>query len=453
MILVVSFPDNAHVEAVREHLRVPHAVVDVASFPVASSLSVAHDAAGTSMVWRLPDGTVVDLADVGAVWYRRLRPLGLADDLDETGRLFAWSESTEALTGAWYALDAFWMNHPLADDAAQRKVLQLRLAVEVGLEVPDTLVTNDPDAARAFVERVGPGRVIRKAFRNIAEAPRSTAVVTADDLARVDLVRYAPVIFQGFVESVVDLRVTVVDGEVFAAQIRSDADHQVDYRLGLGTAEVSAHRLPQDLEDRLRELMRRLGVSYGAIDLRLTPDGRYVFLEINPGGEYLFASTRTGQPVPQAIAAALTRRDAEVRAGRGWPGASDLRERYLDAATRGHVLRVDRHRDRGEGVAGGDDPGAVPVQVGPQGVPGPGLQQVHRHGDRHLELVRAGAHHGSRSGTATGTLVLGGVEPEQGAGQLGGGDVHHADVLQDHAQDGTSGRRPRRVLDAWSCCG
>lgn len=434
MILVVSFPDNEHVEAVREHLRVPHAVVDVASFPAASSLSVAHDGGGTSMVWRLADGTVVDLADVGAVWYRRLRPLGLSEDLDDTGRLFAWSESTEALTGTWYALDAFWMNHPLADDAAQRKVLQLRLAVEVGLEVPDTLVTNDPAAARAFVARVGPGRVVRKAFRNISEAPRSTSVVGPAELDRLDLVSYAPVIFQGFVEAVLDLRVTVVDGEVFAAQIRSDANHQVDYRLGLGSADVRAHQLPSDLEDRLRELMRRLGVAYGAVDLRLTPDGRYVFLEINPGGEYLFASRRTGQPVPQAIAAALTRRDSEVRAGRaGGPERSQLRERYLHAATGGHVPGLDRDGDGGERVPTGDLTRAVAVQVGAQRVPGPGLQQAHRHGERHRELVRTGGHDRVTEVDRRG--------------------VGHADVLQGDAQDGTSGRTVRALPVGWSCCG
>ena len=57
--------------------------------------------------------------------------------------------------------------------------------------------------------------------------------------------------------------------------------------------------------------MKMLGVCFGAIDMRLTPDGDHVFLEINPAGEYLFVSQRTGQPIPQAIAAALDRHDAE----------------------------------------------------------------------------------------------------------------------------------------------
>lgn len=438
MIVVVSFPDNAHVDAVREHLRVPHVVVDLADFPVASTVSVATDDAGTSMAWRLPDGQVVDLAEVGAVWYRRLRPLGLSDDLDATGRLFAWSEATETVAGLWYSLDAWWMNHPLADDAAQRKILQLRVAVDVGLAVPDTLVTNDPDAARAFVDRLGPGRVIRKAFRNISEAPRQTAVVGAEELARLDLVRYAPVIFQGFVAAELDLRVTVVDGEVFAAQIRSDADHQVDYRLGLGTADVRAHQLPDEVEDRLRELMARLGVSYGAIDLRLTPQGEYVFLEINPGGEYLFASQRTGQPVPQAIAAALTRGDAAARAGR-----SDLRQRYLDAATRRDVVDLDGHRAGGERVAGGQHAGAVAVQVGPQRVAAPGLQRVEAHGQRHLELV----------GGPVGVAAVGqhGQLDHDGADGHGQG-VGHPDVLQHYPQDSTGSTTGSDRLRHWSCC-
>ncbi|WP_336920936.1 MvdC/MvdD family ATP grasp protein [Aquipuribacter sp. SD81] len=435
MILVVSFPDNPHVEAVVRHLRVPYAVVDVADFPVASALSVATDVTGTSMAWRLRDGRVLDLADVGAVWYRRLRPLGLADGLDDTGRLFAWSESTEALLGMWHSLDAWWMNSPLAEEAAQRKVLQLRVAVEVGLEVPDTLVTNDPAVARAFVERVGPGRVVRKAFRNIPEAPRETAVVGPEHLDRLDLVRHAPVIFQEYVPAVVDLRVTVVDGEVLAAQITSDADHQVDYRLGLGTADVAPHVLPDTVADGLRALMARLGVTYGAIDLRLTPDGRYVFLEINPAGEFLFASERAGLPVPEAIAAALTRADA--RRG-SQPG-----EGHLDPAAGGHVVGVHGHGDGREGVPRGDLAVAGHVEVGAQRVVGPLLQPLRVDGQPHGHLA-------GLLGVVEAGDDVGGVDVD--GRDRRGGDVLPAGVGEDHPKPWT--RVPAMPWGAsWSCCG
>lgn len=311
MILILSFTPNDHVDEVRRHLTAPHEVVDVAWFPAQLGLAFEADAAGSGLVLRLPDGRGLDLADVGAVWRRRIRPYGLDDELvDDTARLFAWSECDEALSGVWHTLPSFWMNSPMADEVAQRKIHQLRVAQAVGLTVPETLVTNEPERARDFVERLGPDRVIRKAFRNIAEAPRQTALVGRDGVARLASVRYAPVIFQRFVSAEADLRVTIVDGDVFAAEIISSPAHAVDYRTGLADATVRPCRLPDAVTDALLRLMQHLGVAYGAIDLRRTPDGDHVFLEINPAGEYLFVARRTGQPIAAAIAAALQRHDA-----------------------------------------------------------------------------------------------------------------------------------------------
>ena len=58
-----------------------------------------------------------------------------------------------------------------------------------------------------------------------------------------------------------------------------------------------AHELPPETAAKLHELMGRLGLTYGAIDLRLTPEGRYVFLEVNPAGQFLYIEQATGQRV------------------------------------------------------------------------------------------------------------------------------------------------------------
>jgi hypothetical protein len=309
LILVVSFHDNPHVEAVREHLTRPAVVFDVADFPSRAQLDVRFG--GQDLIaLTLPEGRTVCAEEVGAVWYRREKPLGLDPSLtDPTSRLFAWSESSEALNGFWRSLDCFWMNPPAADEVGQRKIRQLQVASQVGLAVPETLITNDPARARDFVLAHGPEGVVRKAFRNISEAPRSTSVVTTEDLGRIDDVAFAPVTFQAFVPATLDLRVIVVEDEVFATAIRSAPEFQIDYRPGLASAEFSSYTLPDDVAASLLQLHRRLGLQYGACDFRVTPDGEHVFLEVNPAGEYLFASERTGQPVPQAIAASLDRHD------------------------------------------------------------------------------------------------------------------------------------------------
>jgi hypothetical protein len=107
-----------------------------------------------------------------------------------------------------------------------------------------------------------------------------------------------------------DLRATVDDGEIFTAAFRSEPRYRVDYRAGIASAEVTSYRLPGDVADRLRELMARLGLIFGAVDFRVTPEGEHVFFEVNPAGEYLFVVDRTTLPIPQAIAAALERHAA-----------------------------------------------------------------------------------------------------------------------------------------------
>ncbi len=310
MILIVSFPNNEHVDEVRKHLTVDSIVVDTASFPVSLGLSAAMTRERERMALLLPDGREVCLCKVGAVWYRRISAYGFHPELSHpTARLFAWSEANEALLGLWHSLDCFWMNAPSADEVSQRKIRQLQIARRLGLSIPDTLVTNRPDAARAFVETHGVGRVVRKAFRNIAQAPRETHRLRTEDVRLLDSVRYAPVIFQRFVPAALDLRITVVENDIFAAAVISDPTYAADYRPGLATAKVTRYELPPYVSEKLLELMKFFNLKFGAIDMRVTPDGDHVFLEVNPAGEYLFISRRTEQPIAAAIAAALQRHD------------------------------------------------------------------------------------------------------------------------------------------------
>ena len=163
MILIVSFPDNAHVERVLEHLDRPAIVFDIADFPHRTRLDVRFGAS-VDRISLTPHGREeIPIDQIGAVWYRRVRPIGLDPALtDATSRLFAWSESTEALTGLWHAMECFWMNPPAGDEAGQRKIRQLQVARQVGLSVPETLITNDPAAALEFIAARGEGALFAR---------------------------------------------------------------------------------------------------------------------------------------------------------------------------------------------------------------------------------------------------------------------------------------------------
>lgn len=308
MILIVSFENNEHVRKVTDHLKCDYEIVDMAWFPSRLQMHAYAGNEKDALFFDLPSGRRLALDEVGAVWNRRIKSFTLNSSIvDDTGKMFAWSECNEAMQGLWYALDCYWMNPPAADEIALKKVAQHRVAHRIGLAIPETLVTNGPDEALAFIDKHASTGVVRKAFRNIPQAPRETLMVGPEEVALIDSVQFAPVIFQQFIPAELDLRITIVDGEIFATSFKSDPRYQVDYRSGIGSAQVAPYNLPDDVSCKLLKLMDEFQLKFGAVDFRVTPEGNHVFLEINPAGEYLYASERTRQPIPHAIAAALER--------------------------------------------------------------------------------------------------------------------------------------------------
>lgn len=255
---------------------------------------------------------VFDTDELQVVWWRRPRPYDLDPRLDPSMVSFAYAECHEAMAGMWHSLNVQWVNPPAADEVAHHKPRQLALAARLGLTVPRTLITNDPRAARDFVASLHGQRVIYKTFLAQETQWRETRLVGRAEVDAMESLRLAPVIFQEFVEAKVDLRVTVFGEEVYAAAITvPPGAYEYDYRVDLGAVRIEPASLPKKLESLLVRLVSELGLLYGAIDLRLTPEGEYVFLEINPAGEFLFIEEKSGIPLTSAMADLLTRLDKQ----------------------------------------------------------------------------------------------------------------------------------------------
>jgi len=319
MILILSTHRDEHAQAVQIELSKRGArwqLLDLSEFPQRLGLRMQYDANGHSFMFGCADSGL-DLDDCGAIWWRRPQPPEISPSLTRgSHRQFALNESTEALAGLWHAVDAFWINDPACDYVGQRKAYQLRVAQDIGLTIPVTLITNCSGAATEFVEKHGHDRVIYKAFSALEHEWRETRLLRADEVSLLDNVQYAPVIFQEYIEAGVDLRVTIVGDDLFAAAVHSqDTSYKVDFRIDIANARIEATQLPHNVEVQLHELMHRLGLVYGAIDMRRTPDGRYVFLEINPAGQWLFVEHFSGQPITSTLARLLHDKDSQ---GRPW---------------------------------------------------------------------------------------------------------------------------------------
>lgn len=308
LILVISHPADPHATAVLERLRVAGheaVLVDLSDLPHRAALSIDYADGPAPVVQYHRDGAdPLDLTTATAAWWRRPQAADVSMMADRHVLHFAMGEWHQATAGLWQLLDhARWMNDPVRDDVASRKAFQLRVARECGFRTPRTLMTSDADRARAFIAANGMERTVFKTFSCTHQIWRETRAVRASDIEVLDSVRLAPVIFQEYIEGGVDVRVTVVGGQVFPMAIDvSGSDYPVDFRMSLGDADCRPIELPSGPAAALRMLMGRLGLAYGAVDFRLTPTGEFVFLEINTAGEFLFVEQRSGQPITRAVA-------------------------------------------------------------------------------------------------------------------------------------------------------
>ena len=310
-ILVVSHAGDDHLEPVVGALRrLGHepAVFDLADYPTKTAIALSYgDGDGDPLWLELADGRMFDLSRCRSAWWRRPMPFTIDPAITDRGKAsWVFNECHEAISGLWSALDVTWVNPPQATEAAMMKSWQLRVAASVGLEIPRTLITNSPREAKEFVTAVGVNRTVYKAFSATIENWRETRVLREPELELLDAVQYAPVIFQEYVPASVDLRVTLIGDEVFPAAIHSqDLEYTVDFRMHLDTVRMEPATLPGSVVAALYRLLDRMNLRYGAVDMRRTPDGRYVFLEINPAGQWIFVEEKTGQPMTDAMARLL----------------------------------------------------------------------------------------------------------------------------------------------------
>jgi glutathione synthase/RimK-type ligase-like ATP-grasp enzyme len=253
----------------------------------------------------------IALEEVMGVWFRRPAPVELDAHLSEGTLAFARTESEEALSGLYRALDdRRWVSRPDHIAAASHKIHQLRLARHLGFEVPLSLVTNDPGEALRFFEECGREMIYKPMrFVMITDDSGGEHGIYATRIGRDDLeqhlesVRLTPCFFQQYFDKSYELRVNVIGDRVWAASIHSQ-EHEgtrVDFRTDIGACRHAAIHLPPKLERMCLELTHRLGLRMSNIDVIVTPAGDYVFLEANPNGQWAWIEDMTGLPLCAAL--------------------------------------------------------------------------------------------------------------------------------------------------------
>ena len=206
-------------------------------FPLEIRLSAMLTGDGLRHLIRDSSATL-DADQVRAVWARKIWTPKMDESLDPKFHELCIRESSAMLYGFLdYFHGARWINNPQRSLEAENKLRQLRVATGVGLTIPRTLATNDPEQARAFFKELG-GKMVAKLLRplSVSMGPAPLFVYTSDvgeeDLAEAEMLRHSPMVFQERIAKAIELRIAYVDGNCFVGAIEASRSLQRVRRIG-----------------------------------------------------------------------------------------------------------------------------------------------------------------------------------------------------------------------------
>lgn len=309
----------ARITGYLQEMRVRFFVFDTATFPTATKISIAlqgHDSIRGHL--ETASGSHMRLDEVKSVWHRSPEYPQPERSLPAWQAEVAQSEAATALWSLYTTLDAFWVNKPLVGVhlLEHNKLYQMKLAREVGLSVPDTIITNESNELLAFCRAHNNIVAVKQLRGRVYKDPKAerfygafTAPFTLEELEELEKdIALSPVLAQEYVPKRVELRTTVVGRTIMSCAIHSQDSERTkhDWRnYDFERVKHEPYKLPERVAAKLLDLMSVLELQFGAVDMILTPSGEHVFLEVNPSGQWGWIEHFTGLPIARTIAELL----------------------------------------------------------------------------------------------------------------------------------------------------
>lgn len=313
-VLIISHSDDAHADRVVGVLgsrSIPVARINTDSWPPTWHISISVDAQG--VVCKLSvAGQSFALSEVRSIWFRRIVDPHLSTPLPSDEMRMLVTEREEALNAMFALYDGRTLGNPLRYRAVDNKVAHLVLAQRLGITIPATLLTSSRDDAEQFIDTVGAAimKLQRSVYLERPDGLHAVYTTRVDESLRTRLahVAAAPSLFQEEIAKLYELRITVVGEHCFACRIDSQASPltELDYRkYDFDHVAHTPYDLPPEVVQQCVALVAATGLPFASMDFVRTASGRYVFLDLNVNGQWLWTEELGKLPISEAIAGFL----------------------------------------------------------------------------------------------------------------------------------------------------
>ena len=285
-------------------------------YPVFIQVNASIDSGGREQRSIVSPDYNLNLSELTAIWYRRLR-LGqnLSQYMESSFINATLEESNNTLRGTLDSTDIFQLDHYMKHRIASNKFQQLKIAQKLGMNIPNTLMSNGLDLAVNFYDKNDENIIVKmQSSFAIYDNDGNESVVFTNKVDKAfledaDALQLCPMKFQSNLEKKRELRITVVSNQLFVAAIDSQKLETAkdDWRKE-GRALINdwyKFEIPKVLETKILELMDMYQLNYGALDFIQTHDGKLHFLEVNSGGEFCWLDNLFEGKISDALANTL----------------------------------------------------------------------------------------------------------------------------------------------------
>ena len=201
-----------------------------------------------------------------------------------------------------------WLPNPHKMFEFSNKVTQLNLATKCGFDIPNTLVTSNPITAKKFIAE-NDEVIVKQLASNISLFVDKTIfsnILKHEDVEEIDSLKLAPCIFQEYIEKEFEMRVTYINGKIFAVKIDSQKDKntRIDWRKKPHEKSILIEPCILDIEtqNKIYKFMKMSNLNFGCFDFIMATNRKTYFLEINPNGQWYFLDENTRHGIAFEIA-------------------------------------------------------------------------------------------------------------------------------------------------------
>lgn len=251
------------------------------------------------------------ITEFNSVWFRRTK-LPEIETSTKGQQLFLLGDFETLFENIFILINSErWLSNPGFVYKAENKIYQLKIAKELGFKVPATIVTNNHKELKDFITLNNENVIIKPIRQGRIDLEDGVKTIFTNQINKKvieNLTQYdlTPCIIQTHISKEYELRITVVADKVFSAKVNSQENKNTltDWRKEKNPFVI--YDLPIEVKKKCIQLTKKLNISFGAIDLIKDKNGDYVFLEINPNGQWAWIEMETGLKISDEIINYLT---------------------------------------------------------------------------------------------------------------------------------------------------